>query len=387
MSSYTSPYSPTNVATQSHETHLRLARLENDNLVDVISAVGESSAPRAGFASRDLPETPFHFASVVDLVQTLAKWRRDHDYEAPPRASAWGNINKHKNCTRVAMHNREKIGEIKQFKIDSEFVGWNLEHLNGTYLYVKRTKAGPNQVQVHGKRVYCYQALLGEDHGWSHNNLCTTLDPESKLDTSAADLENQQPPREALLDYITVASACQSHQHEDRGSKETTAAEVVRDQSPGDAGDLTTAIEVPSSTLSPVAREQSETPLQMAASPTNESPACFGYTSGSSKHKQRARRMLRSSVRTSEPCPRCSYRGIQCLVTQADKACVFCVSDGRGTGDCKGVKTKAEATWSRSARADNSYQLSSSSRYDNDMPPPTTRSTRKTPALSIRRRR
>lgn len=389
ITSYSSPFSPNNIPTQSRETRGRLAQLEINNFVDVMTTVRGSSTARADFVGSDLPETPLHFASVVDLAQTLVNWRREHGNEKPPGASryTWGNMNKYRNCTRVAKLNGANIGEIKQFKIDSKFAGWTLEHLNRTYVYVKRTEAGSNRVRVHGKRVYCYQAWLGEDRGWSNSTLYTTFGPETRIEASADDLEDQQSPIQALLDDITVASEGQSHQHEDCGSKESNTAETVRDQSRNDAGDLTTAMEVLSSTLPPVARDQSEISPQTAASPTDESPACFDYTSGSSKHKQRAQYMLKYSVPTSEPCPRCSYRGIQCLVTQADKACVFCVSDGRGTGDCNRVKTKAKATWSRSASADTSFQLSSSGRYDNAMPPPTTRSTRNTPSIRNRRRR
>lgn len=381
--SYNSPYSPNNIPTRSRETPGRLAQLEDNNFVDLITTVRGPSAARADFVSSDLPEAPVHFASMVDLVQTLVNWRRDHDNGEPPGASryAWGKMNRYMFCTRVAMHNSEKIGEIKLFKIDSEFAGWALEQLNRTYVYLKRTKAGSNRVWVHGKREYCYQAWLGEHRGWSHNTLCTTFGPE------ADDLEDQQLPSQALLDYINVASAGQSHQHEDCGSKESTTAETVRDQSQSDAGDLRTAMKVLSSTLPPVARDQSERSAQTAASPTDESPVYFDYTRGSSKHKQRAQHMLKSSVPTSEPCSRCSYRGIQCLVTQPDKACVFCVSDGRGTGDCKGVKTKAKASSSRSASADTSSQLSSSGRYNKAMLPPTTRPIRNTPSMRNRRRR
>ncbi|MCJ1250672.1 hypothetical protein MMC30_007900 [Trapelia coarctata] len=170
-------------------------------------------------------------------------------------------MNKYKNCTRVAMHNGKKIGEIRQFQIDSKFSGWLLEYSNGTFVYVRRSKPGANCVQVHEKRVYSYDAWLGEDRGWNQSTLFTTYGPEPKDTPSMIDLENRSLPRQASLDSVTVASSSRSHYHENRGSIRSTASETVGDQFMGEASDQTVTVKVLPNKR-PIVRDQSQSSPQ-----------------------------------------------------------------------------------------------------------------------------
>jgi len=254
-------------------------------------------------------ETPLHFSSVAELTRALVKWRTDHDNEPPPAAAFYeqGNLKKSQTYTRVAMHDGNEIGEIKMFKIDTTSSGWLLEHFDGTCIYLKSCDPGLKPLQPSAKRAYWYQAWLGEDHGWSQSTLFSTPGRKLKDAASTLDLGGKRLPRSASPDSSIVTYRDQSQSQEEYRPESSNATEGRR------------------------------------GLPKNN-PDQFGYIVGTSKHKYRAQEMVKSGrlAVARVPCSRCTLKEIQCFITQADKACLLCVSDGRGASDCRGVDPDAE---------------------------------------------